>query len=87
MSCTNGAGGLLRRGDAKDVLSEVYVRMREAKRETDWTIWGQGQERRGRWTECWRLSGGGGVRERQDRERKGSKKRETGTEGRNLSSC
>lgn len=51
MSCTNGAGNLLRHGDAEDVLSEAYVKMREAKRQTDYTIWEQGQERRDIWTE------------------------------------
>lgn len=77
MSCTNGAGGLLRYGDAKDVLSEVYIRMKEAKRETDQTIWGKEWERRDRGTDVgdWVEVGVPGT-DRTKKEKEAEKKRQ-----------
>lgn len=56
---------------------EALCEMREANRQVDHNIGGQGQDRRGRWTDSWRLSGGGErpcnsecIRKRQEREKK-----------------
>lgn len=64
-------------GHTGDVLSEALCEMREANRQVDHNIGGQGQDRRDRWTDGWRLSGVGErpcnrecIRKRQDREKK-----------------